>query len=63
MIILIFLIMYTNAQNLMPFPQRSCFQGWKDYDNYDIFGFDLGFEVATNPQQCFAICDNVTNCR
>ena len=63
MIWLIFLISCVSSQDLVPFPRRSCFQGWKDYDNYDIFGYDMGFEVATDPQQCFSICDNVSNCR
>ena len=50
------------SQTLEPFPMRSCHDGWKDYDNYDIFGHDLTFGVATHPTECFVMCDNIENC-
>lgn len=46
----------------IPFPDRSCFIGWKDYDNYDIWGYDLTFAAANHPGECFGICDNIENC-
>ena len=51
-----------NGQELEPFPLRSCHNGWKDYDNYDIFGHDLSFWPASHPTECFHLCDDIDGC-
>ena len=65
MILLLFIFLINTSlstPDLQPFPERVCFHGWKEYDNYDIWGYDLTFAPANIPEDCFVLCENRKDC-